>query len=89
VSQEVVKAALQDPLVALSACALLLYRFYGGYHACKYVSRVARDKNDMGNSVVAAVGTVAPMALSATFRRNIPYAALLVAIDFYNELHER
>ena len=62
-----------------------LHSFYSSYQGIKYVSRVARDEDDWGNPVTAALCTVAPLMVSATFRRNVPYALLLIGMDVVSE----
>lgn len=72
--------------ITLSPCCAA--RFYGGFHAVKYVVRVARDEDDeLGNALIAGVGVLVPLvAVSATFRRNFPYAALLIGLDLVNNM---
>lgn len=59
--------------------------FYSAYQGIKYLSRVARDEDDWGNPTTAGLLTVAPLMASATFRRNVPYAMLLIGLDVVSE----
>jgi len=40
----------------------------------------------MGNAVMAGGLLLAPLMATATFRRNLPYAILLVALDVMNNM---
>lgn len=61
------------------------YSFYSMYQGVKYVSRVARGEDDWGNPTTAALLTIGPLLASATFRRNVPYAVLLIGMDVVSE----
>lgn len=61
------------------------FSFYSSYQGIKYISKVARDEDDWGNPATAAFMTVAPLLVSATFRRNVPYAVLLIGMDVFSE----
>lgn len=63
-------------------------RFYSAYHGVKYLSRVARDEDDVSNAFFASIFTVAPMFASATFRRNTTYAMLLIAMDVIGDMSD-
>lgn len=60
--------------------------FYSAYQGIKYLSRVARGEDDWGNPTTAGFLTVAPLMASATFRRNVPYAMLLIGLDVVSEV---
>jgi hypothetical protein len=46
---------------------------------------VARGEDDWGNPATAGLLTVGPLLASATFRRNVPYAVLLIGMDVVSE----
>ncbi|GAB5031892.1 Hypothetical protein NocV09_00701550 [Nannochloropsis oceanica] len=69
----------------IGSAALVFSIFYSSYQGIKYISKVARDEDDWGNPATAAITTVAPLLLSATFRRNVPYAVLLIGMDVFSE----
>jgi hypothetical protein len=47
---------------------------------------VVRNESDYANGLTAGVVAVTPMLVSATFRRNVPYAVLLIAMDMISEM---
>jgi hypothetical protein len=61
-------------------------RFYATFQATKYFTRVVRNESDYANGLTAGVVAVTPMLVSATFRRNVPYAVLLIAMDMISEM---
>lgn len=61
------------------------HSFYSMYQGIKYMSRVARGEDDWGNPTTAALLTIGPLMASATFRRNVPYAVLLIGMDVVSE----
>lgn len=69
----------------VGSAALVFSIFYSSYQGVKYISRVARDEDDWGNPATAALFTVAPLLVSTTFRRNVPYAVLLIGMDVLSE----
>lgn len=68
-------------------CSPPLRSFYGGFQVCKYGLKLSSpDLDNVGNAVGAGVFSILPMLPSAYFRRHIPYAMVLIAIDVYNEV---
>lgn len=70
----------------VGSAALVFSIFYASYQGVKYISKVARDdEDDWGNPVTATFVTVLPLMASTTFRRNVPYALLLIGMDVVSD----
>lgn len=59
--------------------------FFCGYQGLKTLLETQRQEDDFINVGVATVGAALPFYKSTVMRQNIPYALMLIAMDYFHE----
>lgn len=83
--QGIRKMVQQDGMKRIAASSGLFTVYFCGFHTIKYGMEYGRKKDDVLNTIASAGLAGLPLIGNHLLRKNAPYLAMLVALDYFHD----